>query len=723
MKLPKVAWIDLFVLGLAFLIIGCGGGGGGDTDTSGSGTLRSSHQQAVPGRFITLEDASIAGDTRPEVTFSDTNGYAVTLTPLADADGSVSLAVPFYFDGETGYPEAGTVTISLPNGKQTDFQILALPDLADFEPGDILMSYLTALADNLEDVLTGLDDFEATYDHDVTDLEAQLRLEIEAIEDTLAELETTGSFSVSYLLSGTTVLTPTDLRIVEQLLYAMISGVADALDASADGDTGTPEEEEEEEIEIVIASLQDLPRPWREGLGKGIRDTGKKIGEGHSSLLNPLKKLTEEAGPAAEIPGHENWSNGLGWLAGLLDMVTKGVTNEMANKVEAEVDDAYQPGQGFKDAAVEKLNETIDGMTPKWVERLGTLIDKLWAARRAKIKQKCAQEPLSEELAKECLDWQVHPEVFASIGSANFIPDEVVSGQPVTLAYRINGWVGNRHAEVTTVTIDWDTEDPESGIDQFSFNSGYPNTSAFGGKEAAHIYELPGYADKTYIAQIRVVGDNDPDEAHAHTFNAAVRVKSDIAPLTVSFLQAEGLLEIDEPGSWRVAVDGGVSPFDTVIRWGDGRSQSRSDSHLRRYQGPHSYEAADEYTIRFHVTDARGFTAFDETRVEVVTGYDDWDDGHDGDGDTCQPPTTAAGEAGAYFRVKHRYYPMPDYSSCYTPDQIAAYEADGMHSIHPDEERGPCTVCPDGYSLETIDGAESCYACPDGTNIDEGCCL
>jgi hypothetical protein len=380
----------------------------------------------------------------------------------------------------------------------------------------------------------------------------------------------------------------------------------------------------------------------------------------------------------------------------------------------------------MQDAAVEKLNETIDGMMPKWVVRLGTLVDKLGAAWRAKIEHECAQEPLTEELAQECLEWQAHPEVFASIGSASFIPAEVVSGQPVTLVYRINGWVGTKHAEVTTVTIDWDTEDPESGVDQFSFNSGYHNVSAFGGKEASHTYELPSYGDKTYTAQIRVVGDNDPNEAHAHTFNAAVRVKSDIAPLTVSFIKSEGLLEIDEPGIWRVAVDGGVSPFDTVIRWGDGRSQSRSDSHLRRYQGPHSYSAADEYTIRFQVTDARGFSADAETSVEVMSEYDDWDDddgGDNGDGDSCQLPTTAAGEAGAYYRVKHRYYPMPDYSSCYTPAQIAAYEADGMHSIHPDEERGTCTVCPDGYGLETIDGVETCYACPDGTDLVEGCCL
>jgi hypothetical protein len=191
------------------------------------------------------------------------------------------------------------------------------------------------------------------------------------IEDTLAELETTGSFSVSSLLSGTTTLTPTDLRIVEQLLHAMISGIADELDAGVDGDAETPEEGEEEDIEIVVASLQDLPRPWREGLSNGIRGTGKKIGESFSTVLNPMKSLVEKAGPVAEIPGYKTVSQGLGWLQGLLDMLTKGVTNKMANKVEAEVDDAYQPGQGFKDAAVEKLNETIDGMTPKRVERLG----------------------------------------------------------------------------------------------------------------------------------------------------------------------------------------------------------------------------------------------------------------------------------------------------------------------------------------------------------------
>lgn len=707
----------LFVA-LSFYLVACGGGGGDVSDT-GAGTLKTSHAKAVPGSFITVEDDSIESTAALDVTFNDASGYEVTLTTTPVADNRARIPIPYYFNTDTGYPEAGEVTISLPNGRQADLQIEPLPDLSEFEPGKIIGGYLEAIAENFEETLAGLDDFAFEYDHDVADLKTQLQLEIDALNDALDELDSQGTYSVSYLMSGTTTLSPTDLHIVEQILYAMISGVADELDDISE----SPAEDDEIEIIEISGYADDLPKWAREKIKKMVHQTSKPSLDGIKTVSDCIKWLLDN--PGKNIPGSGDAKKAIGLGEGLLDTAIKGATNEAVNKLDDEFGDSYQPGEGLLDAGAEKLDQTIEEMTPSWVERLGSLWGEIQAAERAWQKKHCAQEPLTEELRNTCYEWGLHLPIFSTIKWAKFYPDEVITAEPVKLGFRMDGYKGSNIANVNTITIDWDIHSP--GKDTIiRYGRGYPdaygNEIPFGIRNIKHAYVLPGFEDKTYTARITIEGDNDPDKAHVHRYETSVRVKADIEPLEVTFLQGDGLLEVNERGYWRVAVDGGVSPFDTDIYWDDGKSQHRKGSHLRRYRGPHSYTSANQYTIRFQVEDARGVSAFDEFVVEVVNGLDGGDGDDSGDGDKCStPPSTAAGEAGRYYRVKWYYGPMPNTSRCYTAAQIDAFKGT-ENTIHPDEARGDCIVCSQGFTLGTIDGVETCYECLDGTGIVDGCC-
>ncbi len=84
-------------------------------------------------------------------------------------------------------------------------------------------------------------------------------------------------------------------------------------------------------------------------------------------------------------------------------------------------------------------------------------------------------------------------------------------------------------------------------------------------------------------------------------------------------------------------------------------------------------------------------------------------------------PDITIGEEGKYYFVKAYYYPMPDYSSCYTTEQIDSYIAEGSTVIE-DEARGTCIICPAGYTLEDYEGSETCISCPEGTYYSDGCC-
>jgi hypothetical protein len=97
--------------------------------------------------------------------------------------------------------------------------------------------------------------------------------------------------------------------------------------------------------------------------------------------------------------------------------------------------------------------------------------------------------------------------------------------------------------------------------------------------------------------------------------------------------------------------------------------------------------------------------------------------------DGCEtPPTTATGESGRYYYVKHWLYPMPDSSSCFTAQQIADFESvnasEGrdIYYIREDESRGSCTICPAGFTLGNYEGSETCMQCPEGWPDSDGCC-
>jgi len=603
MKLFRAISIIVFI---TFIAIGCGSSGGGDSsgnnndNSSNTATdLKISHTRAVPGTFITIEDSSIESDSGLDIKFSNSSGFDVVLKSSLTEKGRAKIPVPPYINNETGNFEAGNVTISITNGKQAAFQIEALPELAGFEAGSVLKSYLQAIVDNLNEALVYLDDFEVKYDHDVEGLKTQIQIQIDDMKSTLNELNTLGTCEVTSLISGTSTLTEADLRIVEQLLYAMITGIYDEIQS-------------ESSPAMIAASSLNLPPKWRQGLIAGVEKSSKQARGGMSALLGGLKDKVDNYG--GETPVKDLYSKGLGMLEGVVDFVAKGITNEAVNKLQDEFGDSYQPGQGFKDAGMEELEELKKAWTPEWMVRVGTILGKIYDARKAQIKKKCDEETLTDELRNDCLEWEVHPEVFSTINWAKFIPVKAITEKPVTLDYYIGGMAGSKHAEINTVTINWGDGNE---ISTFVFNSGYPDVSAFAGKSAQHTYTLPSVSDREYTAKITVTGDNDPDKSHVHSLEVIIRVTAAKDPLSVSFLNGNNLLDINEPGSWNVEVSGGVPPYDVEMQWGDGKTISRDNSYLEGYKARHFYTKAQKYTIIFLVYDARYFSKSAEFIVDV----------------------------------------------------------------------------------------------------------
>mgnify|MGYP001061024561 CR=1 FL=1 len=84
-------------------------------------------------------------------------------------------------------------------------------------------------------------------------------------------------------------------------------------------------------------------------------------------------------------------------------------------------------------------------------------------------------------------------------------------------------------------------------------------------------------------------------------------------------------------------------------------------------------------------------------------------------------PDIEIGKEGKYYFVKGFYYPMPDFSSCYTSDQIQSFIENGDTVIE-DKNRGSCTICPSGYLLKDYEGVETCISCPEDTYYSDGCC-
>lgn len=684
---------------MMFAVYGCGGGGSG-SGAATSTALAVSPAEAPPGAFITIEDSSIKSGSDLNVTFSNATGFTLTLRSLPVKDGSARVPVPPYINEETGDIESGNVTISIPGGRQAAFLVKALPELEGSEPGAILKAYLEVSVENYNIFLDILADFEVTYGYDTQGLQAEIQKQIESINSTLNELETTGSLISDF--DGLPLL-QSDLKKVDQLLYAVSKGIYDEINLVTAQTANNPlnmhaSQNSPNAVDTVKAAHRLKPETYLENLAEDSRESTARYDAMNAAWKASARAYGKEyGGEIGEELGDQAFSKWVeptsvflrhtvhtGLQEGISVAQGNGVFSEETRKSRWEITKAVDP-TGLL-SMPEKLADWY-----RWIQK------NVCSKKLSALDYKLTCSGIEKEVSHTDLAY------------VNFAPQTVQSGKEGTLSFNLDVEVPYTLASKNNaVFIAWG----DGNTSQMTMHESSTWWDAFGHWTKAHVYTLPsGVDEKYYTITVTATGDNDLN--YHSVLRSRVLVKSEVLPLRAEFTEASSLLKVDEAGFWRVDVTGGVPPFFVSMNWDDGnKSYRHSSSNV--YKGPHSYKAAGLYTPTFRIKD----TNDDQIIIGALVTVE-----KEAAADGCVvSPETTAGEGGKYYYVKQIYYPMPDSSSCYTASQIDYYMNNSDYYVAEDTARGSCTICPQGYSHETYNGSATCVRCPDGTVFSGGCC-
>ena len=274
-------------------MVGGSGDGGGSSDPAEATGLTLSSDRGIPGTFITVEDDSITEGEDLSITFSDSSGYEVTIKSYLVEDGSAKIPVPPYVGEETGDLEAGTVTVSIPNGNRASFRIEALPDLEDIETGTVLKAYLEAIRDGFEAHLSYMDEIGAAYEYDTEEIKDRIRMQIDDIAYTLNELDTTGTVSNDSAYFERSLLSESELKTVDQLLYALLLGIYNEGNPGASASLDNPDSEEES---LFNKAVEYLRRGAIMNPGTWLPDTNNNIRAAANAMAATLEAMASKIG-------------------------------------------------------------------------------------------------------------------------------------------------------------------------------------------------------------------------------------------------------------------------------------------------------------------------------------------------------------------------------------------------------------------------------------------
>lgn len=582
------------------ITISCGGGGGGGSDNITEAALKLSQDKGIPGTFITLEDDSINKGEDLNVTFSDSSGFEVTLRSLFVEDGSAKIPVPPYIGEETGDFEAGTVKISIANGNQADFQIEALPDIEGLEAGYVVKAYLEVIRDNFKAHLLSMDEFEAEYGYDTEEMKDQIQMQIDDIEYTLDELFTTGTVSIDSEHFGRSILSESELKTIDQLLYAMSMGIYNERNPASlqlRAVRGSSLWELEEQIDTTVEVCKAVPNnflPWPKDALDSIKET----------ISAAEAFFTEKGGYAGRkvfSKGKEILSLPITGLKGFFSGLYDGFRC-IGGKCEAS-EETKDLGKEALKAITPEIIEDTEG----WFNTFSPIVK--WI-----LKKKC--EIGVGDYSFFCNNTEKSR---LQVVSANFVPTVVQSGTKAHLKFTINELlVSPDFAKNSYIHIDWGDGDGS----ELRWGESHSHKALIGNAERDHTYSLlPGEESYTYTAWVSVKGDNDADFSHA--LSASVKIVRDIDPITIDF-NGPKTLSVNQVGTWTMDVSGGFGPYQGRLNWGGG-STITGTNLFGEFKASHRYKTAGLKTITFDVTDTDRKTGIIKYPVTVI-----------GETETCQ---------------------------------------------------------------------------------------
>ncbi len=203
---------------------------GCDTPLIGSSDIVLSSARLTPGQFLTISAPSILEGSTVEVEFRGAGGFLVSVEALDTQDGSLRVAVPPFVDPVTGEFRAAEVTVSLKGiDSQRSLMIDDLLELDGVAPGTFVRIILEVAIESSQSTLDNLALIENDLPGSVDSSEAVavINQQIQALQDTLDELNASGEFVVEVSGVGPVAIAGDDLRKADRVLLSMIAGVAE----------------------------------------------------------------------------------------------------------------------------------------------------------------------------------------------------------------------------------------------------------------------------------------------------------------------------------------------------------------------------------------------------------------------------------------------------------------------------------------------------------------
>lgn len=242
------------------------------SSTDGSGTVaeepaeaavRTSAATRYPGQFLTISDAGMNAGEIFSVQLSDGGEYNLTVKATCAVDGSIRIQVPPYLSG--GDVTDGDVQVSVYGLDGTvplhinDTIAISYED--DERPGDILRWWLNETLENYRQVR---DDF-GGFETDVAEIMGQIHNEIERLQAAVDEFDATGTMTLYFKDGSSHVLTESNLRTADEMLFLKAAGSMQAYEA----DRGALARSGQGWLDDVLNN-PDLPVTQREVL-EGLR--------------------------------------------------------------------------------------------------------------------------------------------------------------------------------------------------------------------------------------------------------------------------------------------------------------------------------------------------------------------------------------------------------------------------------------------------------------------
>lgn len=407
----KILLFTVVFMGLA-LIVGSGGGGSG-----GSGTIENppapgntpslSVYQADPGQFITITHNSITADERSTTEFRGSDGYLITAEITDTTNGSAKVAVPVFIDPRTGKFAEGDVSVVI-NGEQIEGKLtIREPEDPGIDGGLVFGYFLKKSVENYEKTVIRLQQLESDLGVDVSADVYNINQRITVLNTMINQIETTSTVQID-IGSGQSFLSEDDLKFLDRMLVASISGINDELNVrglrsvqrylntkAGLGDTA------EERLEAVQGMIDNVISEFHRGLEGGkIYIGGMTVGFAVAGAL--------VGGPVGGIVGAAA-GLAMGYFSAGYELGTAALYNKVSTSLSDNFREAYdvagttldqliRVGAALASAATQGASDIVKGIAGFISTSLSTY-DTVKACESTKCNES-GQRQLSRNLLK-----------------------------------------------------------------------------------------------------------------------------------------------------------------------------------------------------------------------------------------------------------------------------------------------------------------------------------